>query len=300
MKTSSLFWGAFFIALGGLILYDNVSSLVFQWSFIIKLWPLILIFWGIGFLFKESSFRWVISGANGLLFAFVIFSGYKLATDFNWDHDFDDDEYTVHNYVRPYSEKIDSAALEIEAGIGEFYLHDTSPELFEANIDGVFQNYSFNYDTKEHSESINLSLEEGNIKVHWDDFKNKINAKMNINPVWNLDFDISAARIDMDLSKYKINTFKIESGASDIRLKLGDTSPQSRYKIDAAASSLKLDVPQNASCEIFVDADLSLKNIKGFNKSGDNVYRSENYGKGGNKIIVELESAVSTIKVNTY
>lgn len=300
MKTTSLFWGAFFIALGGLILYDNITSLAFHWNFIIKLWPLILIFWGVGFLFKESSIRWIISGSNGLLFALVIFAGYKLAIGFNWEHDFDDDDYTVHNYVRPYSENIDSATLNIDAGIGEFYIHDTSSELFEANIDGVFQNYSFDYDTNERSENINLSLEEGNIKVRWDDFKNKINAKMNINPVWDLDLDISAARIDLDLSKYKIDNFKIESGASDIRLKLGDISPQSRFRIDAAASSLKLDVPKSASCEIFVDADLSIKNIKGFNKAGDNVYRSENYGKGGSNIIVELESAVSKINVNTY
>ncbi len=301
MKTSSLFWGAFFIALGGLFLADNISSLTFSWDVIIKLWPLILVFWGIGFLFKETAFKWIISGCNGLLFAYVVFAGYKTATDFTWDDNDDGNSYSVHHYVRPYSDNLDSAQIRIKAGIGEFYLQDVSPELFEANIDGVFQNYSFDYDTKKNSESIDLSLDEGNIKVHWDDFKNKVNVKLNPNPIWDINFEISAAHIDMDLSKYNIGSFKLESGASDINLKLGTKTPQSRVKIDAAASSLKLGVPKEASCEILTDTELSVKNIKGFYKAGDNVYRSENYNKdGAKKITVELESALSSIKVDTY
>ena len=55
MKTSHIFWGIFFIALGGLILLNNFTYIYFEWETLAKLWPLVLILWGLSLFLKENK-----------------------------------------------------------------------------------------------------------------------------------------------------------------------------------------------------------------------------------------------------
>ena len=50
MKFSNLFWALILIAIGLLFLFSNFGWVDFNWSSIWRLWPLVLIFWGISIL----------------------------------------------------------------------------------------------------------------------------------------------------------------------------------------------------------------------------------------------------------
>ena len=50
MKTSHIFWGIFFIAIGGLVLLGNLTALNFTWHSAWKFWPTVSVLIGVSIL----------------------------------------------------------------------------------------------------------------------------------------------------------------------------------------------------------------------------------------------------------
>ncbi|WP_100488928.1 cell wall-active antibiotics response protein LiaF [Sporolactobacillus pectinivorans] len=55
-KKPGFFWGLFFLIYGGLLLADKHGMLVFHWQDIWKLWPYIIIYFGLDMLFGKNLF----------------------------------------------------------------------------------------------------------------------------------------------------------------------------------------------------------------------------------------------------
>jgi hypothetical protein len=130
--------------------------------------------------------------------------------------------------------------------------------------------------------------------------KNRVEVNLNPEPVWNMNLDLGAAAIDFDFSKFKVEKIDMHMGAASLKAKLGSLSDELKFNLDAGASSIEIWVPETSGCEIRTDVALSSKNFEGFSKIRSDFYRTENFESAKQKIYLEIDSGVSSLKVKRY
>lgn len=320
MKHSNLFWGIILITLGALFILKNLDLIFFNWSAIFKLWPLLLVLWGISVLPVKSAFKLVFSFAAIIVTIFIVYNSpyhFKWYGHDNWNNRWDDnrweykysdeDEYEEKSrefdvdsqeFTEPYSDHIEYAQLRIDAAIGEFRIEETTDELMEfyktGNL-GPYKIISKNYNNKK---IIELDLKKNIFRGS--NFKNEADIKLNTKPVWDLEIDAGAADIEIDLTPFKINNLEIDGGASSIEVRIGDKHDDVELNIDAAASSILIEIPAESGCILDVDTFLSSRSLKGFDKIENGNYRTPGYQDADNKIIINLNAAVASFTIKRY
>jgi hypothetical protein len=143
-------------------------------------------------------------------------------------------------------------------------------------------------------------MKKTNVKFGGNNYKNTVEMSLNSNPGWDLNFNVGASSVELDLTSYKVSKVDIDMGAAALNLKFGDLSEIVRLKIDAGASDIDILIPENVGCEIKSDAALSSKNYEGFNKINKDVYRTENFNNSVKKIYIDIDCGVSSIDVKKY
>lgn len=298
MSYRKIFWGVVLVLIGILFILKNVGVIFFDWMTIWRLWPLILILWGISLIpvkdYLKLIFSVVAIGLSFLLVSRYDKTGYY---SFGWDghnrhyeKNLDDGEWSEGTDEQELFQSFDSAIqrvhLNLEAAAGDFRLNDTSPadKLLTFRKKGNIGNYSMTSDDDSTVRTINLKIEDSKVK-----FRNqgmRVELGLNPKPVWDFNFDIGAASINFDLSSYKVGQLSIDGGASSIEMKLGDLSDLTEVDIDAGASSIKLDIPEGVGAELKTETVLSSRNFKGFKKIGDGLFRTDNFDKADRKSVV--------------
>jgi hypothetical protein len=312
MKSKHFFWGFLLITLGILILLNNFTTINFYWISFWKLWPAFLILLGISLFIKQAAARNVLVSLTAILLGITIFvtivSGWRLLDDkiivnFGDSVEISDEDYNdwqIKNFYEDYNSGIESASLYFHAGGGVFRLTDTSSYLFEAEARGFNEDFTLSRSDNENESSIHFTKEKTRFSITRGKFKNRLDFKLNPNPVWNLDFDLDAASTELDLRLLKIKQTKIDIGAASLKIKLGDLADTSLVNIDAGASSIEIEIPESTGCEIKTDVTLSSKKFRDFNKVKSDLYRTENFDTSDKKIFIEIDSGVSSIRVSRY
>jgi hypothetical protein len=297
MKTRQIFWGVFLISIGILIMFRNYLHLEF--GDIWQLWPLVIVMVGINIMIKNNTLKSVVAAVTAIILAVVlyasvtgIFGWFRHDTHFRFNHR----NYDVTEYSAPYYKEIKTAILNVDAGAGSFIINDSTDLLFSAAVQGKRSNYGLTVDSSNSGSDILFSMESGSFFLN----KNKVEFKLHPQPLWNLNFDFGAAAVDFDLSEYNIEDMDIDLGAASLKLKLGSKNPESRISIDAGFSSVNISVPEEAGCEIRVDASLSSRNFRDFYKYEDNIYRTDNFEDTDKKIILSINAAMSSINVTRH
>ena len=127
-----------------------------------------------------------------------------------------------------------------------------------------------------------------------------MNIRLNPKPAWNLDLHIGAASADFDLSDYRIDTAVFEAGASSMVVRLGDKNPITVVEFSAGASSIHVDVPKTAGCQVTSESFLVSKTLEGFENKGNHVYQTPGFNAGKTKIYITIKTAISSIEVQRY
>jgi hypothetical protein len=331
MKNSSnIFWGAILVAFGVLMLGVVNDWFQFEVSMreLAKYWPVLIILGGIAVFFTPR--RTVFNPTTALLVAFAIplaiYNASSSAIDrvkseINEDLDFDvdiddsDEDFTyeddstsssktAQNFSVPMDNTVQEVNLEIGGGAAEFFLMESAPgDVFSAetklfgnkfNLEdekkGSIQDIAFKMSSKNGSDNIKLGK----------GIDNDVKLKLSKSPIWNLDLGIGAGQLKFDLSDYKVKDIKMETGAADISLKLGDKLPESKVKIESGVAKVKIMVPKSVACEIKMDGALNAKDFEGFTKSGSKTWRTDNFGTSTNKIFLQIESGLSAVSVDRY
>lgn len=299
MKTGRLYWGIFFITFGGLFLLNNFTPLKMDWEFIWTLWPVILIVLGAYFLIKESKYRWILITLSAFVLGFVLFAVIMNVTGFVRDN-VEDGEYHVEYFREDYSDNISRAKLYVEAAAGRFEINDTSSYLFDAIAKGRFGNYYFQSDSADSTYDLSLEMEDENHINLGSINRNNVDIKLNTRPVWDIRLDVGASSVDLDLSPYAVQSLDVQSGAAKVKVKIGNKSEFTKVNFESGVSKLELLIPASTGCQINADTDLSKKNFNGFEKIDSHTYQTSNFNSAVNKAIIDLETAVSSVKVSRY
>jgi hypothetical protein len=316
MKYGNIFWGVILITLGVLFAMRNFDIFYFSWHGVFRLWPLIFVFWGIALLPVKAMFKLILTVAT-VVIGLVILSnnprshswGIWWPDRFTWEQEYDDDrdyneeEENINTWEdQLFSDTYDFhdkyVTLNLEAVAGEFDLKGVTSELYEFETEGNAG--EFKASAKNVNDSTKLiAISQENIRKR-KNYKNYFDLKLNQKPIWEINIDVGAADIEMDLSSFKVKKVDIDGGASAIELKLGDKYIRTYVNIDAGASGIEIKVPASSACEVNTSTILSGRDLDGFQKIDRGLYQTPNFSNSAHQIVIDIDAAVSGITVERY
>ena len=329
-NNSGLVWGSLLLGFGLLLLAKTLGWFHFDWGMIARFWPVLLILGGLNLILNKSNSRGVVT-ALFIAFTIPLFATHSCNRNFgnsnwNWndnesynsDSDKNDDtdnktddegngEVKDANFSEPMRDNIADATLLFGGGAGEFRIEATTTQLFEADTKSNLGGYKLKTKRNETEKTaeIDFSMDgKKNVKIEGKDndfdFDNKATVKLNDRPNWNMKFEIGAGKGDFDLSALKVKSVKLEAGAADIDLKLGDKAAATDVSISSGVASVQVSVPESVGCEVTISGALNAEDLDGFEAKGNGVYQTSNYAKAAKKIVIKFEGGVSKFEVNRY
>ncbi len=312
MKYRHVFWAFILIAIGVLFMLNNFGVLEFGMRAFWSLWPLILILWGISILPVKD---WIKIAGLLVVLAFTIAFFDRLTHRSPWyffhnheitgsDWNFDDEESdsagnsSDQTLTVPFDSLSRKGVLKLVAAAGNFGIQGVTSDFMSFSKTGNIGNYSLTTSDSNGVKSVNLKMEK--TYVRRSDVKNKVDITLNEKPAWNLDFDIGAAEITLDLRDYRIDTTVFNAGASSIDVTIGEKNPKTVMTFNAGASSIKVSVPKGSGCEVRSESFLVSKEFEGLDKKGDGVYQTPGFNSSRNKVYLTIKTAVSKIEILRY
>ncbi len=312
MKFRNLFWGALLVTIGLLFVLRNLDIIDFSWYSFLELWPMILILWGVSILPLKDLFKVVLAFlVIGSSVFYVTYNndyhhwGFSvnhsdIVIDREDDEDFDEEfhNWSDQHLKESYNVEVQKVMLDFDAAAGKFYLADTTFDMIDFQSRGNVGNYYMTSRDDDSLRYIKISHEED---MHINGpYKNQAVVRLNPNPVWDIDLDVGAASMDLDLSPFKVKKLDIDGGASSLKIKLGDRCLDSDISIEAGMASIVIRVPETAGCELKTSNFLSSRNIKGFERIDESTFRTPDFDDSEQKIKVRIETAFSSFTVKRY
>ena len=314
MKFRNIFWGMILILLGILFILQNFNVIDIQWYSLWQLWPAFLILWGVSILPANNWVKTILVAIVLTASAYLMINR-PVDKDLHWLHHHFDKEYSYddeeedydysdenlrQDFHIAYEDSVSSAIINLDMAAGSFYIRDTSNYLLNFSKSGSMGKYTYSIKRTGDKAKINIK------RVGEELFRNNhhadhdVSLTLNQEPVWSMNLDVGAAKVDFDLTRFKVKKIDLDGGASSIKIKLGDLLPKSYVNIDAGASEIVIKVPQSAGCDLHLSSVLSGKTITGFEKIDQGHYRTDNFDTAENKIFISMDAAVSSYKITRY
>jgi hypothetical protein len=253
-----------------------------------KLWPLIIIIIGLSML----SGRGWLSGTIGLvvLIAILIIVGLLLFSNNAAPVSYDK-TITITKEATATT-----ATIDIKAGAGTLKIGNGSEQLVAGTFESNVTNLTTNSTLDGTNQTVNLK-EDG---YTWHTFGNHVNnLDVSLYKDIPLKLTVSSGAMDMnlDLADLMAESVNIDTGASSMKLALGDKVTNSIVSIDAGASSLTFSLPKTVGVKFTIDSGLSSKNLPDFNKIDEKHYQTNGYDAAQKKIDINLKMGVSSLSV---
>lgn len=273
---------------------------------IVEAMAVLLVLWGVSIL---PANNWIKSGLLVVVLAGTVYFMLDQTIDWRADRNYErfldykyDDSKTVINqdFDIPYEDSLSIAYLDFDATAGSFYLSDTTSQLLSFTKRGRGGKYTYAVKRSEDKANIYIEREGEDLRFNNDNKSTKIKLALNSAPVWDVNLDVGAAKLDFDLSQFKLKKLDLDGGAASFEIKLGDKYPKSYVNIDAGASEIILKVPTASGCDLNLSTVLSGRTITGFEKVDHGHYRTENFDSAQNKIYITVDAAVSSYTITRY
>ena len=328
MKKDKLIPGLILVLIGVALLLNTFGYFHFHWENFLHLWPIFLVIAGVNLVFAHNSSFWatllklgVAVVGIGLLFfgdfngRFKSWPGIPYNYSFNDDNDDDDDNDSAamknpgagnvngiryaHVFNEAYNANVKLARLDLSGGGSSYTLNDTTSSLFNAysNDDHNFYNFSHHQDDSVYQIDFHMKNHNG---LHFDSDKNAVKFRLNPKPVWQVNVNAGATKIDFDLSKFKVSEVHLHGGAASFDVKLGQPLAMTNVDVETGVSGVNISIPQNAACSIETESGLSDNHFEGFTKTNDNNYETAGYGAAKNKMHIHIRGGLSDFKVKRY
>jgi hypothetical protein len=295
MKAARIFWGSFFVLMGVLFLLDVSGTILSRYLEAWRLWPLLFVIWGIAILLKKYRWRWIFAALGGLLLALILYDAVQNV----WPPDsfYKEKGPLTGRDSLPYDQSIERASLRIDAPAGAFAIHDSTDMLVAmkswSDRGGYFLRSSRNAGLE------TVSLDHDPSMAGWmrGVLKHRIAVSLNPVPVWDIRADVGATRLNFDLRPFRVSSVTVDAGAANIEIRLGTRYEQTTVHIDAGASSVRLQIPEEAGCELREDAGISRRSVSGLERVSPGLYRSKGFQGARQKIVVDVDLGLARLHV---
>lgn len=310
MNYKNVFWGVILIIIGSLFILKNLDIIYFNWGSLLRLWPVLLILWGISIIPVKNGIKVLLSLVVVAISIILIVNSHHYSNgwsirfgdlDYEYRHEEDHNrsrDWESQSIFEEFDENIDFAYLSFDAAIGNFSLNQGTNRLIEFEKEGNLGPYYIDSKENDNKVFIRLGLENDNFRGK--NFENNAIIRLNPEPIWELDIDVGAADIEMDLSDFMVRKLEIDGGASSIDVRIGNLYQETELNIDAGASSINLWLPIELGCKIDATTVLTSRNYEGFEKTESGIYQTNNFEEADNKIYITLDAAIASLNFRRY
>lgn len=313
MKTSNIFWGILLLTFGVMFLLYNFDLFITGPGELLNYWPALLIVWGLSLLKIPKLIKNILAGLSAIFLGILLVSLLNIKIDVSNGVDFtfnkigkiskthhgkfSIDSANLNSFIIDYSNNFKEAELKFDAGTGYFVFKELSDKLLEIESNHSYGDLDFDIID---SSKIDIDFEIENLQDVNIDNDNKARVKLHPNPMWNLDIDVGAPKLEMDLTPFKIRNLLIDGGAADIYIKLGDFSELTNVDMDLSVSNVVIEVPKSSGVWIKSSAGISSTDFDDFDEVAENQFQSFNWNEADNKIKIVIDSGISKIQVKRY
>ncbi len=279
--------GIFLILTGLLLLFSELGIIHFYWRDLLKLWPLIFIFWGLDLLIGEKRWgSWVAVLIILLLVLFVVFfSSYGRPFFRGRGHDF---YYKEWRY--PFRENIKTLNLDIATGVRSVILEGVANK---ENLIYITSNSEFYIDKTEEEKNgeLNLSLKIENEELDFSFFNRdkmeQTNVVIDSNVFLNLNFEAGVGNSVLNLRNFKLKNLSVKGGVGNLKIYLPKTSCYG--EVEGGVGNIEVYIPENIILDLSTETGLGRISID----------KTIEQGKSGEKEVIRLrvKSGVGNIKI---
>ncbi len=291
-----IFFGLLLLAAGMALLLNNLGLFPAHISFdvgdIIHLWPVLLILLGLSFFSEGSVFsRIVVLIVTVVIAAFVI-----IALFFPQVGPVERQSFSV-----PIEEGVTESEMAISLGAGRLYINGGGEDFlveggYEASRSTLYVDSGF----QDGVQVVDLST--GKSPGNRFDFLRSdprfLEMRVSEDVPVSFSVDSGASRIKIDTSDLIVHNLSLNAGASSIELVLGKKADHIDVVVEAGVSSIDLTIPEGLGTQLEFSGALSNRNIRGFTRTEDGVYETDDFRRALNTASVRINSAVSNIQVN--
>lgn len=125
--------------------------------------------------------------------------------------------------------------------------------------------------------------------------------KGNTESMRNLEIGTGLGSVNIDgLGYANMERFSVQCGLGSTALVFnGDIKQDIRGKVEVGLGSVSIDIPDNVAVEVRAESSfLSSLNLHGFDRVGENLYRSGNWDSVKRRIYMEIEVGLGSVDVN--
>lgn len=304
-KDDGLIGGIILIAIGIIALMVTFFDVKIDWEELAKFWPVFIIIFGVSLLPLNRLLKSI------CVIVIILISCLIYCNEVNGNENLSDEMTSevlmeegveTQEFSSPFKDNITEASVEINYGAGMLYLNSSVTELVKARnmSDQIVQNLYMEYEGS-HADIV-FDVEGDNYQVNnIEEVKtNRFDISLNKKPIYDFELNLGACELNFDFSEYKVSDIEINSGASDIDIKLGELYNSTQIVINTGVSKIRIGIPNNSGCRLECESILSLKDFDGFSKKSSNVYETSNYSSAENNIEIEFEGAMSEFEVYRY
>jgi hypothetical protein len=294
LKREGIVAPVFLIGLGVVFLLSNLGYLVFDvWQTILRLWPVLLIAFGIDIVIGRRSTLWSIVG---LVVALAVLAGALWAAGLHWRGG----EELSSEGVSQSLEGASAARLVIKPAAGELRIAAMPglTNLVEGTIhtrrnERVTEEFSLEGDTAVYSIQGSGVMFVGPVRTNerwgWD---------LSLAPSIPIDLEtgMGAGKTEIDLTNLTLTELNVSMGVGETTVILPE-SGQFQGEIDGAIGQITILLPQNM--ELAVDANTALGSLNvpdDFIREGER-YTSPGYAAAQDRIDLEVGQAIGSINI---
>jgi len=291
------------IGIGAVLLLNNFALLDWDvWYDLLRLWPVILICFGLERLFRDSrlsGLTYLSPIVMALTFVGVIY--YQGFSKEEYSGDFEEYDRELHHWSVEDEGACSAVRLDIDFGAGSLWIRSGEEALLSAKFDCDRDPPRCRYDVDEGVVSIKIRSEQKSVSLfsrkHHNDAKIEVSNKYPLD----LSVDVGACGLDLDLSDLELTDFKLDGGVCDISLKFGDRAEHLRARIDIGVSDLHIQIPKGVGLKLIKDTALSSFDHRGIKleKPSGSTYLSEDYSTAEKKIDIFLDAGLSSLAISS-
>jgi hypothetical protein len=224
--------------------------------------------------------------------------------DRDWDYtcnldDTDNDTLAYYNRnVIAYEDNFENANLKLDASAGKL-VFTTGEDLI--TIQETESSSKIILNSTIDDNTVNITAEVCPLSKIRHHNSGKYTIRLNSEPIWKMDLELSATAGEIDFSDFKIKELTIESNASALELKLGNLYPDVQVNVESNASSVEITIPKDMKCSLKkAENNLSSFTVKGLTQQSKNRYVSDNDDETAGVINIVIASNVSSVDIKRY
>ena len=295
MNREKMVPGIILIGIGALFLLRNMG-IIHWWTLgsLWRFWPLILVVIGINTIFHRSTAVAVITW----LAFFSIIIGYSITTPPSppWNHVLQVNDSPRTPIAIPASPQTETGVLNLNTGAMQLTIKETDDSLVTVSGFPFQPEYRLDTSSDGKTKEVTIDTSSRNWRGNEDSFRGTIELNKDVR--WRIDTKLGAVSTRMDLSQIRLEYLNMEVGAGDVTLILAQSEEDSEVTINAGATQLVLEIPQEINGRIHTQNVLTQTSINEnhWKREGD-TYFSEEYDASRPALDITVKMGVGKLEV---